>query len=287
MCKKFACFATVVLVAVVIGCGGGDDMAEFEKFDDLEEGGAAAVPEGVLWQPSGNEGTISGTVNFDGDPPKLRPISMDADAACAAKHSSPVYPDVVVKNDNGTLANVFIHVKSGLEGKKFTVPGTPAELDQNGCIYKPHVLGVMAGQDLSMKTSDDTTHNIHPIPKINREFNVSQPPGADPIVRAFSRPESSIPVKCNQHPWMRAYVHVVSHPFHAVTGSDGSFEIKGLPPGQYEIEAVHESYGASTQSVTVEANGAATAEFSYNAKQAYQPGSLQMMPAMVIHCCAD
>ena len=108
-------------------------------------------------------------------------------------------------------------------------------------MYKPHVVGIQARQQLKVVTSDKTTHNIHPLPKVNREWNVSQPPDADPIMQSFSRPEESIPVKCNQHPWMRAYIHVMSNPFYAVTGDDGSFKIEGLPAGEYELEAMHEN----------------------------------------------
>ncbi len=140
---------------------------------------------------------------------------MDADAVCAAKHSKPVYPEVVVVNSNGTLRNVFVYVKSGLDGKAFAVPDQPMVLDQDGCLYKPHVVGIQARQNLKVVTSDKTTHNIHPMPKVNREWNVSQPPGADPIMKSFNRPEVGIPVKCNQHPWMRAYIHVLGHPFYA------------------------------------------------------------------------
>jgi hypothetical protein len=196
-----------------------------------------------------------------------------------------VYTETVVANSNGTLRNVFVYVKSGLEGKTFAVPDQPVVLDQNRCIYKPHVVGIQARQNLRVVTSDNTTHNIHPMPKTNREWNVSQPPSADPIIQTFSRPEVSIPVKCNQHPWMRAYIHVVSHPFYAVSGDDGTFELKGVPPGKYEIEAVHEQYGATTQQVTVEPKKPASVDFAFKANQAYHPSSLQPMPALVLACC--
>lgn len=267
------------LVGLTLGCGPSERPSEVTE--------QPAATEGAVWQPTGNEGTISGKVNFQGQPPKYRPLSMDADAVCAAKHSGPVYPEVVVKNDNGTLRNVFVYVKSGLEGKNFAVPQQQVELDQEGCMYKPHVLGIQARQELKVVTSDNTTHNIHPLPKINREWNVSQPPGADPIIQAFSRPEVSIPVKCNQHPWMRAYIHVMSHPFYAVSDDQGAFELKGLPPGDYEIEAVHEEYGAMTQRVSVGPNASQSVEFAYTAGQAYHPSSLEMLPALVLPCCGE
>jgi hypothetical protein len=180
---------------------------------------------------------------------------------------------------------VFVYVKTGLEGKTFAAPQEAKELDQEGCIYKPHVLGIQARQDLKVVTSDNTTHNIHPLPKVNREWNVSQPPGADPIIRNFTRAEVSIPVKCNQDPWMRAYIHVVSHPFHAVSGEDGSFDLKGLPPGNYEIEAVHEEYGALTQQVALGPKESKAVEITYSAKQAFRPSALEVLPALVLPCC--
>ena len=275
--KSRLCWSLIAAsLAFTLACGSADQPADVAE----ETPGG-----GDVYQPTGTEGTVTGKVSFEGQAPKYRAISMDADPVCGAAHSGPVYPEQVVANDNGTLRNVFIHVKGGLEGKNFAAPSQAVVLDQVGCVYKPHVLGIQARQNLDVVTSDDTTHNIHPIPKVNREWNISQPPGADPITRTFSRPEVSIPVKCNQHPWMRAYVHVVSHPFHAVTGEDGSFEVKGLPPGEYEIEAVHEEYGAQTATGTVAANGTATADFSYSSSQAYQPSSLEMMPALVLGCC--
>ena len=264
-------------LALMLGCGAGKEPAQVAEEKPATEAAA--------WQPKGDEGSVTGKINFEGQPPKYKAISMDADTACAAKHSKAVYPEAVVVNANGTLRNVLVYVKGGLEGKTFAVPGQPAVLDQDGCVYKPHVLGIQARQTLRVVTSDNSTHNIHPIPKVNREWNVSQPPGADPIPQTFSRPESSIPVKCNQHPWMRAYIHVLSHPFYSVSGEEGAFTLKGLPPGNYEIEAVHEQYGALTQQVTVAANKATSADFRFLPGQAYRASSLRMLPALVLPCC--
>jgi hypothetical protein len=277
--KRFMGYGALVLVLACTGCGG-----DREASKTAEEAPAAT---GAEWRPTGDEGSISGKIAFKGQPPKFKPLSMDADSVCAAKHSGPVYPEAVVVNDDGTLKNVFVHVKSGLEGKTFAVPDDSVTLDQDGCVYKPHVVGIMARQNLRVVTSDNTAHNIHPLPKVNREWNISQAPGSDPIMQTFSRPEVSIPVKCNQHPWMRAYIHVMSHPFYAVSDEDGKFELKGLPPGKYEIEAVHEEYGGMTQMVEVAAKQAAPLDFTYQAKQAYRPSSLKTMPAMVLGCCAQ
>lgn len=261
------------------GCGGGSETKTAEK--------QPAAAEGGVYQPTGDEGSITGKVAFTGTAPKAKAILMDADSVCAAKHKEPVYPETVVANKNATLRNVFVYVKTGLEGKTFAVPTDPVTIDQDGCQYKPHVLGIRARQNLKVVTSDDTTHNIHPMPKVNREWNVSQPPKADPIIQSFSRAEVSVPVKCNQHPWMKAFINVVDNPFFAVTGDDGTFELKGLPPGTYEIEAIQEHYGAQTMKVTVAAKGAATADFTYKPDQAYLPSSLKLMPALVLHCCGE
>lgn len=274
--RRLLLCGAICATAALVGCGGGDTKTAAVKQPESGE---------AVWKPTGDEGSVTGKVAFSGAAPKMKPLQMDADAVCAAKHSEPVYPEAVVANKNGTLRNVFVYVKTGLEGKNFAVPTEPAVIDQVGCMYRPHIVAMQTHQNLKVITSDDTTHNIHPMPKINREWNISQPPKADPIMQAFNRPEVSVPVKCNQHPWMKAYIHVVSSPFFAVTGDDGTFELKGLPPGSYEIEAIHEQYGAQTQKVTVAAKQAATADFSYKAEQAYVPGSLRQMPALVLDCC--
>ena len=177
-------------------------------------------------------GEVTGKISFDGAKPKQQRIMMDQDPVCVQKHGGkPVFAEDGEVNDNGTLPNVFVYVKAGAEKYTFAPPADPVILDQDGCMYKPHVLGIMAGQTLKIVSSDATTHNIHPMPKDNREWNMSQAPGAAPIEQKFARPEIMVPVKCNQHPWMRAWIGVTSNPFFAVSGSDGTFTIKGLPPG--------------------------------------------------------
>jgi hypothetical protein len=271
--RAACCLSATLLLVFHLGCGG-------SKPPETTAPSEQPAAEGAVYQPTGNEGTITGKVTLQGAAPKFKPLGMDADAVCASKHSGPVFPEAVVTNQNGTLRNVLVYVKSGLEGKTFKVPDQPVTLAQNGCMYQPHVVGIQARQQLRVVTSDKTTHNIHPMPKVNREWNVSQPPGADPILETFSRPEVSIPVKCNQHPWMRAYIHVLSHPFFAVTGADGTYELKGLPPGNYQIEAVQEHYGAMTQPVTVAPKQSVSSDFAYKAQQAYHPSSLRMLPAL-------
>ncbi len=209
-------------------------------------------------------GSITGKVSFQGSKPKLARIMMDQDPVCVQKHGGqPVFAEDGMVNSNGTLPNVFVYVKSGAEKYTFATPGTPVELDQDGCMYKPHVLGVMVGQTLSILTKDATTHNIHPMPKDNREWNMSQAPNAAPLEQKFSRPEIMIPVKCNQHPWMRAYIGVTKNPFYAVTGSDGTFTITGLPPGDYTIEAWTATFGTQEQKVAVGPKESKALDFTF------------------------
>jgi plastocyanin len=204
--------------------------------------------------------TINGTVKFDGTAPKASKIDMSQDPGCKGANEA---ENVVVAG--GDLANVFVYVKDGLGSRTFEPPKDPVVLDQQGCKYHPHVLGVMAGQTVQIKNDDPTTHNIHPTPKDNREWNESQPPSSPAIEKNFAREEIMLPVKCNQHPWMKMYINVVKNPFFAVTGKDGKYEIKGLPPGDYTIAFVQEKLGEQDQKVTVAAKDTKTVDQSFKA----------------------
>jgi plastocyanin len=160
---------------------------------------------------------------------------------------------------------VFVYIKDGLGSRTFDVPKDPVVLDQNGCKYHPHVLGVMAGQMVQIKNSDQTTHNIHPTPKDNREWNESQPPSSAAIEKSFAREEIMLPVKCNQHPWMKMYISVLKNPFYAVTDKSGNYEIKGLPPGDYTIAFVHEKMGEQDQKITVAPKDSKTVDQTFKA----------------------
>jgi|SRR5581483_7717001 len=202
--------------------------------------------------------SVSGTVKLDGTAPKPQKIDMSQDAACKGDNTS----ETIVA-DGGKLANVIVYVKDGLGDRTFDVPKDPAVIDQKGCQYHPHVLGVMTGQNVQIKNDDPTTHNIHPTPKDNREWNESQPPQAAPIEKSFAREEIMLPVKCNQHPWMKMYVNVVKNPFFAVTDKSGKYEIKGLPPGTYTLAFVQEKLGEQTQQVTVAPKDSKTVDQSF------------------------
>jgi plastocyanin len=220
---------------------------------------APAAPAATPIDPA-TVATVSGTVKFDGAVPKAAKIDMSQDPACKGMNEA---EGIVV--DNGDLANVFVYVKDGFGTRTFDVPKDAVVLDQSGCKYHPHVLGVMAGQTVDIKNDDQTTHNIHPTPKDNREWNESQPPSSPAIEKNFAREEIMLPVKCNQHPWMKMYINVVKSPFYAVTDKSGKYEIKGLPPGDYTIAFVQEKLGEQDQKVTVAAKESKTVDQSFKA----------------------
>ena len=256
--KKIWIGVGVLAALALTSCGGSNETAKKE-----EAAPAAAAGGGAATPDEANGGTITGKVAFDGEKPVMKKIDMSAVEFCTKAHAGnpATYEDAIV-NPNGTLKNVFVWVKSGLPDKQWQVPTTPVLLDQNGCQYKPHVIGVMAGQQIDIKNSDATNHNIHPQPQTNQEWNESQPPGTPDKLQSFPRQEVLIAVKCNIHPWMKSYIGVVSHPFFAVTGDDGTYTIKGLPPGTYTIEIIHEKYGKQEQQVTVGAKESKTADFT-------------------------
>jgi plastocyanin len=207
--------------------------------------------------------SLSGTVRFSGKKPARMPVDMSNDPACQQAHKGRVYDESEVVNPNGALANVFIYVKTGLEGKAFEPPSTPVAIDQKGCWFTPRVIGIQVGQPLSVINSDPVTHNIHPMAQINREWNHSQGAGDEPLARKFTKAEVLIRVKCNIHSWMHAFIGVTENPYYAVTDDKGAFTIPNLPPGEYTLEAVHEKLGTQDQKITVTAKGAVTADFAF------------------------
>lgn len=208
-------------------------------------------------------GDVTGKVAFTGAAPEAATLDMNADPFCAGANAEAVKSEETVVNANGTLKNVFIHVKAGLEGKTFDTPTTPVVMDQKGCHYTPHVFGLQVNQPLQIMNSDSTLHNVHGMPKETKEFNLGMPIQGMKVERKFDKPEVLVKFKCDVHPWMNAYIGVVDNPFYAVTGEDGSFKISNLPAGKYTIEAVHEKYGAKTVDIEVTDAAPATADFSY------------------------
>ena len=238
-----------LVLVLVAGCG--------KKSEEQPAATAPATPAAAPIDPA-TVATIVGVVKFEGTAPKAAKIDMSQDPACQGTNTA---ENLVV--NGGNLQNVFVYVKDGLGNRTFGVPQESVTLDQAGCKYKPHVLGVMAGQTIKIINGDPTTHNIHPTPKDNREWNESQAPKAPPIEKTFAREEILLPVKCNQHPWMRMFVNVVKSPYFAVSGPDGKYEIKGLPPGDYTIAFVHEKLGEQDQKVTLAPKDTKTVDASF------------------------
>jgi plastocyanin len=245
---------TILFGLLVLGCS---------KSPSGPEQPAGAPKVATISVDSATAATISGVVSLKGQPPKMKPLDMTADPGCP---TGPQPAEVVVANA-GKLANVFIYVKEGLPQGNFAVPSEAVVLDQKGCRYNPHMLGIMVGQPLKITNTDTADHNIHDMPSNNPPFNESQMPTDKPVVKKFPNSEMMIPVQCNQHPWMRAYINVMSHPYFAVSGPDGSFEIKNLPPGEYTIAAVHERFGEQTMKVKVGPKETAKAAFVYSVTQ--------------------
>jgi len=208
--------------------------------------------------------TITGTVTFDGKAPALKPLAMDADPACAKKHTTPVASEMLVLGSGNTMGNIMVYVSKGVPaGKTYPAPKTPVVLDQKGCQYLPHVMGIMVGQPYRILNSDGILHNLHALPKVNAGFNKPMPATMKETTASFEKPEPLFPVKCDVHPWMQAYVGVYTHPFFSVTSTDGKFTIAGLDPGTYEITAWHERLGTQTASVTVSGSDTKTQNFKF------------------------
>jgi hypothetical protein len=277
MLKRIAFGSALLTVSalLVASCGGGGGNTANKDTTQTPSDKQA-------YQSAGDEGAITGKIAFTGTAPTPKTIDMGQDPVCISSATDKTTEDVVVKD--GKLANVFVYIKSGGAVDKYSFnPTGEAVLDQKGCRYHPHVLGVMTKENIKITNSDNTTHNIHPSPTKNQEWNQSQTAGSPPLEKSFARQEVLIPVKCNQHPWMKAYIAVLPHPFYSVSGEDGTYTIKNLPPGEYTIVAWHEKYGEQTQNVTVGAKESKTQDFSFSATSAYAPTSLKVEPALVLH----
>jgi hypothetical protein len=212
--------------------------------------------------PSG--GTIGGKVTYEGTPAKQKPIDMSKEPSCAQQHATPITTETVVTGPNNALENVVVYISAGAPDDS-TPPGQPVKFTQKGCQYLPHVLAFEVNQTLEIANDDQTSHNIHPLPKVNREWNKSQPPGTPPISEKYDKPEF-IPVKCNIHPWMHGNFVVLKNSHYAVSQGEGSFALPNLPPGKYTITAWHESYGDQSQEVTITGSETKTVNFVFKAK---------------------
>ena len=212
--------------------------------------------------------TLNGTVTYDGKIPNLKPLGMDADPVCASKHKDPVPNQMLELGSGNTMGNILVRITSGLPaGKTYPAPKDPVVMDQNGCIYQPHVFAIQQGQTFKVLNSDGVLHNVHALPKVNAQFNMAMPPTRKEAEHVFDKAEDPFQIKCDVHPWMTAYTVVQTNPFFAVTKADGKFSIPNLPAGTYEIEAWHEKLGKKTEKVTVGDSDSKTVDFKFTAPQ--------------------
>jgi hypothetical protein len=255
--RYWSVLTALALIVTLIACSKKEETAA------PTAGQPAAQPAGPI-DPA-TAATVTGTVRFEGTAPKAQRIRMDADPNCAKLHTSPVMDEAYMVGAKGELANVVVYVKEGLGNRTFDTAKEQVVLDQHGCMYVPHVIAVQTNQPIEIRNSDPTSHNIHPVPVNNAEWNKSQPPKDKPIVESFAREEFNPPitVKCNVHPWMKSYVAVFKHPYFKVTGGNGSFSIGNLPPGEYTLAAWHAELGASEQKVTLGAKESKAVEFVF------------------------
>ncbi len=257
---KILCSLTLLsAIGLLAGCSG--------KTATPPPSPAKSEPAPVYFQVDpATAGKISGTLHFKGKKPAPRVIDMSEEPACVEAHHGKAYDESLVVSKSGGLGNAFVYIKGGLEGKLFAVPPTPVVIDQRGCWFRPRVLGIQTGQILKVINSDPVTHNIHPMAEVNRAWNHSQGAGDPPIDRKFTKPEIMIPVKCNIHSWMHAFIGVLDHPYFAVSADDGSYEISNLPPGTYTVGVWQEKLGTQEQQVTVGPHGDAKANFTFKDK---------------------
>jgi len=246
-------FASALTLVAAVACGGG---GETDAPAGMPE---TAAPTAAPIDPA-SAGNVAGTIMLEGTPPAAETIRMNADPVCVTE-AQDTETEYYVVGGSGGLGNVFVYVKEGLEGRTFPPASGTIRLEQDGCRYIPHVFGVRVGQTVEIVNSDPTLHNIHATPTANDEFNTGQPIEGMVYERVFENAEVMVPFKCDVHGWMNAYAGVVDHPFFGVTGDDGGFDLSGLPPGDYVVEAWHEMLGTQTQNVTV--GEGATAELNF------------------------
>jgi plastocyanin len=273
--------------AVLVGCGvlfavigcnksedGGSNAPKAEASRDA--GGTASSPVEAPpakatkpWDASKGTATITGVVKYVGKAPKRRPVDMGGKAECAAHQTEPALDESIIVNADGQMKNVFVYVRKGAEEWIFPVPTEPVVLSQKGCTFHPHVVGVRVGQPLSVRNNDPCSHNVHCTPRntMNSSFNFTQTAQAKEDTRQFAAREVFVRIGCDIHGWMRANIAVVDNPFFAITGDDGKFELKNLPPGEYQIEAVQEELGRKSQTVKVGDKESKTISFEFSKKK--------------------
>lgn len=257
--------AAVMLAVVSIGLAGCKPDRAVRSGAPIGKGSKPAEPAAPV--DKSTSGSIEGVVHFKGTVPERLRIDMSQDPVCSIAGGTNLAEQYVIHN--GGLANVYVYVKDGpAEAMNAAAPAPqqPVVLDQVGCRYVPHVVAVMKGGTVEFRNSDGTMHNIHTMPTSNPEVDISQGAKGAPEQKKFDAVEAMMPVRCNNHPWMNAFINVSATPFFAVTDGDGRFEIAGLPPGTYTLAAVHEKLGEQTIRLTIASKTQTPAELTYTAK---------------------
>ncbi len=268
--RKYLSLLCSVMLVVAIGCGQGKEVVDEAELGEDDQalqtaaagdtaGGATATPAAAAADP--NAATVGGVVKFEGTAPRMPPMQMSADPFCASSHPAPQPDEEVVVGPGGELANVIVYVKNA---PPTPVPAQAALLDQKGCKYIPHVSAVQVGQQVQIKNSDNTLHNVHAMPVVNSQFNEGQPVQGMVSTKKFDKVEPTpFRIKCDVHGWMKSYMAVLPHSFHSVSQGNGSFSIANLPPGSYTLVAWHEKYGTQEQQVTVAAKEQKQVTFTF------------------------
>ena len=259
-CEPYLRVAAPILLAISIsGC------AKNPPSTDLARGAKTAHSGGKLVDMA-SAGSVTGTVRFDGVPPQPKTINMIDVPNCAKMHATPVLTEAVVPGDGGTLQNAVVYLEGDFSVYSFPQSDEAVKVDQRGCIYTPHVAAVMTGDALEVTNADSVTHNINVISKYHQGWNETQVSGSAHLVRRFAREEIPMTVKCTMHPWMRFYVAVFDHPYFQVTGKDGKFVLRNVPPGTYTLAVWHETYGTKKQTVVIQPKLQQTVSLTFTAK---------------------
>jgi hypothetical protein len=259
--KALAVTGLCALPLALVSCGGDTPKSETPSAP-ASAAPAAAAPAAA--PAAGGSGSVSGKISFEGTVPAAEKVKLNADPKCAAMHKDGLERWQLHVKDGG-LGDVLVYVKGTVPGN-YPVPTEAAVLDQHGCDYSPHMMTMRTGQPLKIRNSDETLHNIHPRPTQNPEFNIGQAKPMESVregEKGFNKAEVMIPVGCDVHPWMRAYISVFDNPFYTVSKEDGTFEIKDLPPGEYEIEAFHGKLKNQSQKVTIKDGESAKLDFVF------------------------
>ena len=258
--KKIHWFAVIFAVSVLAGCGG---SKETPTVTSAPAGETPAASAGTKTVDSATAGTVKGKILFEGEAPAPKQISVKGNPECSVLHAGGMIASEELVVNNGALQNVFVYVKEGLEEYSFTAPQEAVTIENRTCVYVPHVTGVMVGQPVNFLNQDSTLHNIHSYPKQSKAFNLGLPLVGMKQTKKFDAPEIMVPLKCDVHPWMLGYIGVLTHPYFSVSDANGQFELKGLPPGEYTLEAWHERLGAQSQKIKIEPQETKEIEFKY------------------------